>query len=177
MLKKLVIFITLLLSMFTQTAGAADDADTAEIIALEIRNLSTSVDRLTRLLYDQGQQEQQDVILRKLDIAVAYLNFRSRRIEMLERDLQNNQTMKTRLEDIIKQWEGRLEQIEEQERANNGNSSDDQLSRQEAQEQLKMLKQRLARTDAKIIDFDNRVIELRNQLDDVEAFVERHLEL
>ncbi len=40
-----------------------------------------------------------------------------------------------------------------------------------------MLKQRLERVDVKVLDFDNRILELRNQLDDVEGFVERHLEL
>ena len=39
------------------------------------------------------------------------------------------------------------------------------------------MKQRLARVDETLFDFDNQIIELRNQLDDVEGFVERHLEL
>jgi predicted nuclease with TOPRIM domain len=161
---------------FPGLAVAADQTATAELIALEIRNLSTSVDRLTQLLYEQGQQEQQDVILRKLDIAVAYLNFRSRRIEMLERDKQNSQTTKTRLEDIIGQLETRVEQLEDSEQGDTDGEANE-TARQETEEQLKMLKQRLARVDETLFDFDNQIIELRNQLDDVEGFVERHLEL
>ncbi len=175
--KYLIACLLIFCSMLPTATIAAEKSDAAEIIALEVRNLSTSVDRLTQLLYAQGEQEQQDKVLRKLDIAVAYLNFRSRRIEMLERDQQNNQNMKTRLEDVIRQWETRLEQIDEKDSSSNADADTDELSKQEAQDQIKMLKQRLARTDEKIIDYDNRIIELRNQLDDVEAFVERHLEL
>lgn len=176
MSKKLLPAIFLLFLCLPCAASANAEAN-AELIALEIRNLSTSVDRLTQLLYEQGRQGEQDAILRKLDIAVAYLNFRSRRIEMFERDLQSTQSLKNRLEDIIRQVETRLEQIEEQEQPNAADSAAAEQSALEIQEQLKMLKLRLGRTDEKIIDYDNRILELRNQLDDVEGFVERHLEL
>lgn len=177
MFKTLIVVTTLLCTCLPQPAIAAEESLSAEIIALEIRNLSTSVDRLTQLLYAQGQQKDQDKILRKLDIAVAYLNFRSRRIESLERDMQNAQSMKTRLEDIIHQVETRLEQLEDASQDSSAARVANDQPRKEGQEQLKMLKQRLERVDVKVLDFDNRILELRNQLDDVEGFVERHLEL
>ena len=176
-MKKLTIFAILLFSMNPMVAIAIDSTEQAEIIALEIRNLSTSVDRLTQLLYEQAQQDQQDVVLRKLDIAVSYLNFRSRRIEMLERDKQNSQTTKNRLEDIIGQLEGRVEQLEENDQDDATDQEANETARNETLEQVKMLKQRLARVDATLFDFDNQIIDLRTQLDDVEGFVERHLEL
>jgi chromosome segregation ATPase len=172
MLKKLPLLLFLLITGLPLPSSAAEESATAEIISLEIRNLSTSVDRLTELLYSQAQQNSQQTILRKLDIAVAYLNFRSRRIEQLERDKQRSTTAKNRFEDIIRQWEQRIEQIEEQ----TGNNKD-RLSKQEAQEQLKMLKQRLTRVDSELLEYDNKIIELQSQLDSVEDFVERHLEL
>ncbi len=168
----------LLLCFFPLVSTAAGETDEqVEIIALEIRNLSTSVDSLAQLLFEQGQQKEQDAILRKLDIAVAYLNFRSRRIEMLERDKQNNQNMKNRLEDIIQQIETRAEQLEEKAQDDPAAREANENSRQETLEQLKMMKQRLARVENTLFDFDNQIVELRNQLDDVEGFVERHLEL
>lgn len=170
-------FITLLIivcGFLPATAGASDEA---ELIALEIRNLSASVDRLTQLLYQQTEKKQQDEVLRKLDIAVAYLNFRSRRIEMLERDRQNSQSTKNRLEDFIQQMESRIEQLEETESTDPAEIEQNNRSREETLEQLKMLKQRLARIDEKLYEYDNQIVELRNQLDDVESFVERHLEL
>jgi len=170
---KFITLITLLCALTPFQASANEDA---EIIALEIRNLSTSVDRLTQLLYEQKQKQEQADVLRKLDIAVAYLNFRSRRIEMLERDRQNSHTTKTRLEDIIQQLENRLEQLENTD-TEDGTADNNLTARKETLEQIKMLKQRLARVDDKLIDFDNQIVELRNQLDDVEGFVERHLEL
>ncbi|OEU70898.1 MAG: hypothetical protein BA864_08750 [Desulfuromonadales bacterium C00003093] len=160
--------------VFLPLQSAADDRGTAEIIALEIRNLSTSVDRLTQFLYEQGGKKDRDSVLRKLDIAVAYLNFRSRRIEMMERDLQRTESSKTRLEDIIRQLEERLEQLEDED-SNTGPQG--KLSKEDAQQQLKLLRQRLARTENEIIEGNNRILELRHQLDDVENFVERHLEL
>ncbi len=172
MLKKLSLLLFLLIAGLPLLSSAAEESATAEIISLEIRNLSTSVDRLTELLYSQTQQNSQQTILRKLDIAVAYLNFRSRRIEQLERDKQRSNTSRTRFEDIIRQWEQRIEQIEEQ----TGNNKD-RLSKQEVQEQLKMLKQRLTRVDSELLEYDNKIIELQSQIDSVEDFVERHLEL
>lgn len=176
-MNKLSIIAMLLFCLLPLTATANDAAEQAEIIALEIRNLSTSVDRLTQLLFERQEQKQQEEVLRKLDIAVAYLNFRSRRIEMLERDKQNNQTMKTRLEDIIQQIETRAEKLEEDNQDDPAAEEANEIARKETQEQLKMMKQRLARVDETLFDFDNQIVELRNQLDDVEGFVERHLEL
>ena len=172
MLQKLPLLLLLLIAGLPLQSAAAEESATAEIVALEIRNLSTSVDRLTELLYSQIQQNNRQTILRKLDIAIAYLNFRSRRIEQLERDKQRSNTAKTRFEDIIRQWEQRIEQLEEQD-GNNKN----RLSKQEAQDQLKMLKQRLTRVDSELLEYDNKIIELQSQLDSVEDFVERHLEL
>jgi len=175
---KIVLSLLLLMaSLLTVVLPAAADSrsEAAEIIALEIRNLATSIDRLTQLQFEQAKQNEQDELLRKLDIAVSYLNFRSRRIEMLERDKQNTQSTKNRLEDIIQQLEARIEQLEED--STGGSDEKNQQAQNDTREQLKMLRNRLDRTDDKLIDFDNQITGLRNQLDDVEAFVERNLEL
>ncbi len=174
--KRLLLLLLIPLLFGPLAVRAETDQASAEMIALEIRNLSTSVDRLTRLLYDQGLQKEQDDILRKLDIAVAYLNFRSRRIEVLERDLQGSRSTRSRLEDVIRQWEQRLERIEQ---AADSSTPPEQvdLNRDEAAQQLKMLRQRLSRLDGEIVGYENRVIELQNDLDSVESFVERNLKL
>lgn len=170
-------FIPLLILLCSLLPSPASASDEAELIALEIRNLSASVDRLTQLLYQQAEKKQEDEVLRKLDIAVAYLNFRSRRIEMLERDRQNNQSIKNRLEDFIQQMESRIEQLDETESTDPVEIEQNKRTREETQEQLKMMKLRLERIDEKLFSYDNQILELRNQLDDVEGFVERHLEL
>lgn len=176
MLRSLSLLMLLLILSLPRPTQAAEESATAEIIALEIRNLSTSVDRLTRLLYDQDQQKTDDMMLRKLDIAIAYLNFRSRRIEQLERDKQRTAAGKTRFEDVIQQWEQRVEQLAEQ-GDSQGIQNNNDRPRQEAEEQLKVLKQRLARVDTELLEYDNKIIELQSQLDSIESFVERHLEL
>ena len=172
-----VIVILLFCLLCARPAAAELDQANAEIIALEIRNLSTSVDRLTRLLYDQAVQEQNDKVLRKLDIAVAYLNFRSRRIETLQRDLQNTRSTRTRMEDISRQMEVRLEELEQQAADQPGPSDALEINRDEIRQQLAMLKKRSARLDTEILDYENNLAELQSQLDSVESFVERHLEL
>jgi len=159
------------------SAPAAEKPADNDLIALEIRNLSTSVDRLTDLLYTQTQKNDQEQVLHKLDIAVAYLNFRSRRIEMMEHDLLNNRNLKTRLEDIVKQLELRLKETEEIAKSNTGTQIDNDLQVDETKDQLKLLKQRLARIDSVIIDYENRVLELHDQLDNVESYVEKNLKL
>lgn len=160
----------------SQPSTAAEAATDTDLIALEIRNLSTSVDRLTDLLYQQAQQNSQQDLLRKLDIAVSYLNFRSRRIEMIERDMRSSASLKTRLEDVIQQWEQRLEDLENSRQTGQLQDTDDQEV-EEAKEQLKMLKQRLSRMDTEIIQYENRITELRERLDSVESFVEKNLQL
>jgi chromosome segregation ATPase len=177
MRRKLPLLLLLLCASLPLQTQAAEESVTAEIISLEIRNLSSSVDRLTRLIYDQTQLNNQDRDLRKLDIAVAYLNFRSRRIEQLERDKQRSVAAKTRLEDVINQWEQRIELFAEQAANNQGVQHNTEQAKQEAQEQLKMLKQRLTRVDTDLLEYDNKIVELQTQLDSIEAFVERHLEL
>jgi len=175
---KRILFLFLLCgSLLPPSAHAVDQLADAEMIALEIRNLSTSVDRLTNLLYDRAQQQTQEEVLRKLDIAVAYLNFRSRRIEMLERDLLNSRSMKTRLEDVMRQWEKRVNELEETGKTNTTEQANGELQTEEAKEQMKLLKQRVARVDTEIVDFENRILELRDQLDSVESYVEKHLQL
>lgn len=171
--------LALLLFCLPLLAAAASPEKPAgdELIAGEIRNLATSVDRLTQLLSDQAQQQRQDTTLRKLDIAVDYLNFRSRRIEMLEHDLSSSRTLKRNLEDVIRQWEKRVEELEEEANTGVPTFNGDNPPLAEAQDRLKMFKQRLTRTDAQIIDEENRLSELRNQLDSVEDYVEKHLEL
>lgn len=177
MMKPILYLILLGSILLPQSASAAGKPADSELIALEIRNLSTSVDRLTNLLYQQTQKNDREQILHKLDIAVAYLNFRSRRIEMMERDLQNDRNLKTRLEDIVKQWEQRLAETEEIAKPDVGRQNSQDLQVAEAKDQLKMLKQRLARVDNEIIDYENRVLELHDQLDSVESYVEKNLKL
>jgi len=176
-MKRFLVLALLCGSLLPHSANAADQLADVELIALEIRNLSTSVDRLTNLLYDQAQQQNQEEVLRKLDIAVAYLNFRSRRIEMLERDLLNSRSMKTRLEDVMRQWEKRVNELEETGKTNTTGQANGELQTEEAKEQMKLLKQRLTRVDTEIVDFENRILELRDQLNSVESYVEKHLQL
>ena len=164
-------------SLFSQSAAADDKLADAELIALEIRNLSTSVDRLTNLLYDHAQQRNQEEILRKLDIAVAYLNFRSRRVEVLERNLLNSRNTKTRLEDSIRQWEKRVRDLEDPSKTNASGRANPERQAEEGKEQLKILRQRLVPMETEIVDGENHLLELRDQLNSLENYVEKYLQL
>ncbi len=175
---RLTLLLLTLVILTPSLSFATEDLSGSELIALEIRNLSTSVDQLTQQLQEQAQKkEREDVVLRKLDIAVAYLNFRSRRIEMLERDLQNTRSTQNRMEDLVRQWNQRLENIDDQISKATGNTAEAQNAKSGAEHQLKMMQQRQSRIDNEIIEFENRILSLQTQIDSVESFVEKHLEL
>lgn len=159
-------------------ALASDLELQGESLAGEIQNLSTSIDRLAKLLEEQSKAGEKQTMFRKLDMAIAYLNFRSRRIEMLERDVRAAKNTKDRLEDILRHWQHREKQYENKIRNSPRSTAEEtEQSREDAEYQSKTILERMTRLDGEIVALENRIAELQNQIDGVESFVHRNLEL
>lgn len=173
--KKLkIIIVGLLLGCSLSTsAEAAQEKSTDALLAGELRSLSASINNLAARLGNSAGEAGQDTTLRKLDIAIAYLNFRSRRIEMFERDLQSMRSSRNRLEDML----GQLRQEEENLVQAFGNSPHDVM--QQAKEDMafrrKVIRDRIERFDSEIIMVENKVLDMQSQIERVEDYVQKNL--
>lgn len=172
------IFKTLLLSFlliaaFTLPATAAQDSLSSEMVAQELRLLSESIENLTRQLETNAGGDDQETSLRKLDIAISYLNFRSRRIEMFERDLQSSRAARNRLEDVLDQFSREEESLAQ---TFDGNPDNIERAREELAMRRQVIKTRLSRMDEEIILLENRIMDMQSQIDSVESYVQKNLD-
>lgn len=160
--------------------ASGDPALAAQSTSGEIKELTTAVTQLATAIDRLGFLLEQQSLLQKdlgdqdrLDTAISYLNFRSRRIEMIERDIQSSRSMKDRMEDILGQLESQLKSLD---------SNSSQYSQEELAETLKdmefrkkSLNERIARVDADIIQQENKMRDLQLQIEDIESFVQKNL--
>ena len=167
---------TLTICLWLSSSALAAPAEPgAAAMVEELRALTASVDNLARQMEKQSGDYKQDTNLRRLDIAIAYLNFRSRRIEMFERELQSTRSTRNRLDDVMEQLQREEDSLPQ---AFNDSQRD---AMQKALEELrfrrKSLKDRISRKDEEIILLENRIMDMQSQIDSVESFVQEDLDL
>ncbi len=144
-------------------------------VAAELEALTASIERLTAILEAQSGSEKEDLLYQKLNLAIAYLNFRSRRIEMLEQDVQQARAAKGQIESTLTVW---LQQREELADADSAIASEEvRQRRDEIQMRIDLVRERVARLDDEIVSLENRIYELQGQIDSVEEFVQKNLAL
>ncbi|MDH3454844.1 MAG: hypothetical protein OEL80_06815 [Desulfuromonadales bacterium] len=158
----------------TSNAVAVQNDGGEALLAEELRALSTAVDGLAKQMQKQAGSAGKDVTLQKLDIAIAYLNFRSRRIEMFERDLQAARSNRNRLDDVLEQFQREEESLPQTFDANQREAM--QRAREELSFRRQVIKDRISRMDEEVILLENRIMEMQSQIDSVESFVQRNLE-
>lgn len=158
--------------------SAVVQAATDDPLAQEIRRLADSIRQLEAGLQAQQNAFGEQLMLQKLNVAIGYLNFRSRRIEVLERDLQGMKSQKQRFEDVLLQLEQRDELLEAESQIGiDRRTSDVRQSREDIAMQRSMLKQRVERIESEIIEMETRIYALQGQIDSVESFVEKYLKI
>ena len=159
---------------FTSQAMATDQNISVALVADELKTLSNAVDNLSRQIAKQSGNSEEETTLRKLDIAIAYLNFRSRRIEMFERELQTTRAHRNRIEDVLEQFK------REENNLSQSFASNQQDELQRAREELRFrqqaIKDRGNRMDEEIILLENRIMDMQSQIDSIESFVQKNLE-
>lgn len=161
------------LCLYSNATAAQNDMGDA-MIGEELRALSTAVGSLAKQLEIQAGDMQKNTTLRKLDIAIAYLNFRSRRIEMFEQDLQSARTSRNRLDDIQEQFQREEDSLSESFGANQTDAI--QRAREELKFRRLAVNARINRTNEEIILLENRIMEMQSQIDSIESFVQRNLD-
>jgi len=167
------------LMLLPSIVGAAPTGDPAAVdndaVATELRALAGSIDRLTQVLESKSVSDEQDTLLQKLNLAVAYLNFRSRRIEMLEQDVQSAKNARAQIESTLNVWLKQQQEMEVDDQP-----LVDEAARQRNEEfemRINLLKERVTRIDNEIIVLENKIYELQDQIDSVEQFVQKNLDL
>lgn len=147
-------------------------------IVREVGRMTQSLDKLIRLLKEQHSNNARADELQKLEIAVSYLNFRSRRIEAKEQDLKGKKEYRDRLEEMIAKLK---EQAQKRERSSeNAQGSQPTLSsysKQIADSRLKQYQQRIETLESETIILDIEIMDLVKGLSELESYVEKNLKL
>ncbi len=165
--------VVLLCSGLNVPEAVAQEKFSDALMATELRALTSAVEKLSAQLGGESGLTSQETTLRKLDIAVAYLNFRSRRIEMFERELQTMRSSRNRLEDTFEQLRQEEDNLA---RAFGSGQPDITLkAREDLRFRRKVVRDRIERFDSEIVMLENRILEMQHQLDSVESFVQKNM--
>jgi len=170
----LLLLILLMMLLALPPVVLAAGEQTSEV---NVDRLAAAIERLADLYEDGRKQAEAEALARKLDTAIAYLNFRSRRIERLEQDLQELRTMRDRMDTFVVKME-ETRQLEEAQTRSSVSLSDDEAEkrRQEHELSMKMMKERINRTEQEIVTVENTIQDLQEEISSVESFVQRNLE-
>ena len=168
-----VLFLLLLLPSFPAVAAEQKAASPVPVEAL-----TAAVNRLAAALEAEQKSANNKESLEKLNLAIAYLSFRSRRIEALERDITSMKNSRTNVEEAQKTWNDRISALEERQKQSPGGVSEE-LSQmiEDAKTQMSVFKDRQSRLGDEIVQLENRNYELQREISVIEKFVERHLNL
>lgn len=158
-----------------RTTWAQNERNQDLSIAAELDALTVAITKMTTLLEREQIQEQDRLHLAKLSKAIDYLNFRSRRIETLERDLASLRLARLGQEDTLKIWEDRQRECDEFTKTKSAPNPELENSCKRFINQQKLVKAQTARMNDEIIMLENRLYELQNELADVESYVQKNL--
>ena len=174
-LKSFVVILLLICFSFTSVpAHESADSENASVVT-ELSALAASIERLTSVLESQPGAGDKDLLYQKLNLAIAYLNFRSRRIEALEQDVQATRSAKAQIESTLNVW---LERQQEMSASDSGLASEEARQRNDdVQMRIDLVKERLERLDSEIVNLESKIYELQGQIDSVEEFVQKNLAL
>ena len=165
----------LLLLLLPSSPAAASEQK--PLAPASVEALTAAINRLAAALETEQKNAGNKESLEKLNLAISYLSFRSRRIEVVERDITAMKNTRNNIEDAQKTWNERILALEERQKQNMGGASGD-LSRmiEDSKAQMAAFKERQARLGEEIIQLENRNYELQREINTIEKYVERHLD-
>ena len=165
----------LFLLLLSSSPSAASEQNSLSPASVEA--LTSAINRLATALEAEQKSANNKESMEKLNLAIAYLSFRSRRIEVVERDITAMKNTRSNIEDAQKTWNERILALEERQKQNMGGANGD-LSKmiEDSKTQMAAFKERQARLGEEIIQLENRNYELQREISSIEKFVERHLE-
>ena len=166
------IYLLFLLPVYApaQNATSVDQGDLARMIQ--------SLDELIQLLKSQKSRDDRVDELQKLEVAVSYLNFRSRRIEAKEQELQEKRNHRLQLEGMLAKVKAQLEQREEAgDNYQNSQPISSSYKQGPSDSRLKQYQQRIDTLESEIITLEIVINDLFKELAEIETFVEKNLKL
>jgi chromosome segregation ATPase len=142
-----------------------------------VEALTAAINRLATALEAAQKSAGNKESLEKLNLAITYLSFRSRRIELVERDITAMKNTRNNMEDAQKTWSERILALEERRKQSIGGVNGD-LSKmiEDSRAQMTAFKERQSRLGEEIIQLENRQYELQREINSIEKYVERHLD-
>lgn len=172
----LIIIALFFLLLLPTTPAFATEPQSGPPVAIEA--LTVAVNRLATALEAEQKNTNAKETIEKLNLAIAYLSFRSRRIETLEREIAALKNTRSNTQEAEKTWNERILALEERQKQSLGGENND-LSRmiEGAKTQLTALKERQSRLGENIIQQENRSYELQRDISVIEKYVEQHLDL
>ncbi|MDT8284906.1 MAG: hypothetical protein RQ767_05220 [Thermovirgaceae bacterium] len=145
-------------------------------VALEVFQLTQSLEELILLLKDQNSRDDQYAELQKLEIAVNYLTFRSRRIEAKEQNLMERRFSRKRDEETISRIKKKVKQKEKLNETLQEPDFKHEISEENSpHELLRILRQNIEQFDSEIIILENEIMAMTANLAEIEAYVENNL--
>lgn len=180
MLKIIAVLIVVLACAFPLSLCAATGiaAKPALPVSTENAALVAAINRLAAALENQQRDSHKLESSARLDQAIAYLNFRSRRIESLEKNATTARQIRAAQEDFLNVKENRIQELERQiKNSSKGSAADLELQYETEKTQKNMIRQRITRLDDEIVQLDNQIYELRNEINKLESFVRNNFEL
>lgn len=170
----LIIVLLLAAAVYVQAATPNQKSD----IALEVFQMTQSMEELIQLLKEDKTQGDRAAELQKLEIAVTYLSFRSRRIEAKELGLRDKKLARDRMQELVAKIKDDPEQWERfninAQRQNQGQPTSQESP---VDYRLRQLEDRIETLDSEIITLETEVSDLNRELSDFEAYVQKKLEL
>jgi len=177
-MKSVLLLIFFTLTLLGPLPALSEPTGNETRLATEVARLTSVLENLSQQLDNEKQQRENDVRFRKLELAIAYLNFRSRRIESLERNIDNQRSIRSRIEENLPIVAERIRDIElRMQEYPQGAPEELTEARDDLLTQQTLFRERIARIDDDLVMKENLMYELRNQISDVEAYVQRHLEM
>lgn len=146
-------------------------------MALEVFQMTQSMDELIGLLKEERTQNDRGAELQKLEIAVTYLNFRSRRIEAKEQELNEKRQSRDRMQELVAKIEDDPEQWERFDKNADSGPIPSSFEERPSEYRLKMLKERIDKQDTEVVKLEAEIMDLSRELADFETFVQKNLEL
>ena len=173
-LTTLIIALLLASPVYAQTATPELKSD----IALEVFQMTQSMEELIQLLKEDKTQSVNAAELQKLEIAVTYLSFRSRRIESKEQELREKKLAKDRMQALVAKIKDNPKQWEHFDRtAQRQNQIQPTSQESPVDYRLRQLEERIETLESEIITLEMEVTDLNRELSDFEAYVQKKLEL
>ena len=174
-MKTSVVVYVVLLCLFSPVVWAADDGNADRpVMCADLAGLSASIDELADAMSQSSDRAEHN---QRLEIAIAYLQFRTRKIESLEGEVRRLEDRRasseeriTRMTNDIQSMERKMDQLEAE------RAAEIRYAIERYRRMIEGENERIDRADRQIIDLENRILDTRRQLIDLEDFVAENLD-